>query len=175
MEKERRNNVVRTLFIFFCFFQLLFDGFMIYTYFNQSKRLDIQDKLISDFVNEGNLLQKRFFVLNSYHNRLVESYFVGNTEMETTIRNWIEMMSYMTDEEFNNCVAQFKDPILMEELALKLDTPKITGYIIHLYDKFTFKEIGYTIFDENFVEYNIYGCGKAFYNETSKTLNFELV
>jgi len=172
---QRKNNVIRMLFILFCLGQLILDAFFIMNYFNQSNRLDVQDELISNFVDQGNLLQDKFFILSSYHNRLVESFFIGNKKVEITTRNFFAAMNAANDTELNDCIAQYKDPILLEELALQLGSEKITGYVIHLYDRVTFEEIGYTVFDENFVEYNIYNCGRAFYDESTKTLDIELV
>ena len=178
---ERKNNVVKVLFVLFCLFQLVFDGFIIYIYFDQTKRLDVQDELLMDFVGQGNILQDKFYALSYFHNRQVESLFINNRKLETTTKNFIGAMAGLSDtnlttaSEFENCITFFKDPILIEEPHLKFGAERITGYIIHLFDKSTFKEIGYTIFDETFVDYNIYDCGRAFYNETDKSIDIELV
>lgn len=174
-EKNSVNISLKKVFLLFCVVQLILDGFLIFTIFNLSNRLDVHDNLISDFVSEGNKLTDMFSKLTAYHNRLVESYFINNEEMETTTANFFAAMRNQTSTDFNNCIARYDSTFLIEEPAVAEGTDNLSGYKIHIYDRDSFKEIGYTIFAKDYVDYNIFDCGRAFYNETIKRLDIEMV
>ena len=174
-EKNSVNISLKKVFLLFCLVQLILDGFLIFTIFNQSNRLDVHDNLISDFVEAGKTLQGIVFNLIGYHNKLVESSFISNKKIEITTNNFFTAMRDQTTSEFNDCIARFDNPMILEEPALVENATMLTGYKIHLYDSTSFKEIGYAIFAEDYVDYNIFDCGRAFYNETIKRLDIEMV
>lgn len=140
-----------------------------------SEKQNFQMDVLQDITKAINSMNNKIHAVLNAHNTEVESWFLTKTEITET---WQGLFGSMKNEtfngtkldDFNECIARIKNPILIYEPHIDIEN-EVDGYVIKMYDSQTADQIGRIIFTRDFGYYENNECGLVYYNTTSKDLS----